>query len=136
MDKITLYDDTWFPKISHLVSTMNESEKKAVEAIVAKDPSETWEDVAHKIGISSRQLFNIRQDEKVQEAIYIISREVFKTDTPDVLKTLTRKAKAGEPWAVRLFLEIALRFSKEFDEPDFEDDRFRFPLSPEEHLKV
>ena len=118
--KITLYDETWFPKISHLITDMTDTEKRTVEVVVAKDPVETWEDVAQKIGITTRQLFNIRQSEKVQEAIYIISRELFKGDIPDVLKVLTKKAKAGEPWAVRLFLEVAQEISQPKNEPEDE----------------
>src|ERR1051326_2938638 len=78
--RITLYDEIWFPKISHLIGNMTESQKRAIEVIVAKDPSDTWEVVANKIGITSRQLFNIRQDERVQESVYIISRELLKGD--------------------------------------------------------
>lgn len=118
MNEITIYDETWFPKISYLVTNMTDTEKRAIEVIVAKEPMDTWENTAQKIGITARQLFNIRQNEKVQEAVYIISREIFKGDTPDVLKTLTRKAKAGEPWAVRLFLEVALKLSEETIEPE------------------
>jgi len=125
MDKIALFDETWFPKISHLVTDMTDTEKRAIEVIVAKDPMATWEDAAQTIGITARQLFNIRQNEKVQEAVYTISREIFKDDVPDVLKTLTKKAKAGEPWAVRLFLEIALELSKP---PKPADDEYVFPI--------
>jgi hypothetical protein len=123
--KIMLYSETWFPKISELINGMTDTEKRAIEEIVSKDPSDTWDEVAQRIGISVRQLFNIRQNEKVQEAVYTISREIFKGDVPDVLKTLTRKAKAGEPWAVRLFLEVALEMSKPEKSPD---DEYCFPI--------
>lgn len=132
--KITLYDEIWFPKISHLISGLTETEKRAIEVIVAKDPSETWESVANKIGITSRQLFNIRQNERVLEAACTISRELLRGDVPDVLKTLTKKAKAGEAWAVRLFLEVA----REISQPSTADeDKYYFPIEDaREMLKV
>jgi hypothetical protein len=105
--KISLYDENWFPKISMLVSGLTDTDKTAIEAIVGKDPSETWDETAAKIGITARQLFNIRQKEEVQKACYFIAKEFFKGDVPDVLKVLAKKAKAGEAWAVRLFLEVA-----------------------------
>ncbi len=105
--KVSLYDENWFPKIAYLVRDFTETEKRAVEMLVAKDPSETWENVAKKIGISTRQLFNLRQSETVREACYVIAKELFKGDIPDVLKVLTRKAKSGDNFCVKLFLEIA-----------------------------
>ena len=107
MDKINLSDDKWFPKISETVNKLSETEKKAVEVMVVKNPSETWQSVAKKIGITTRQLYNIRQNENVQTICYQISKELFKSELPDVLKTLTQKAKAGYSWAVRLFLEVS-----------------------------
>ena len=128
-EKINVYDDNWFPKISDLVAGMNDTEKRALEFIVAKEPADTWEHVAEKIGISSRQLFNVRQSPKVQEAVYVISREMLRGDVPDVLKTLTRKAKAGEPWAVRLFLEVAREISPPTRD---QDEAFYFPIPAED----
>ena len=106
-NKINLYDENWFPKIADLTRNMTETEKKAIEEIVSKNPDETWEVTAKKVGITVRQLFNIRQDEKVQEACYTITKDLFKSDLPDVLKKLTEKAKRGEAWAVKLYLEVA-----------------------------
>lgn len=94
--KVNLLDENWFPKISHLVAGLTDTEKRAIEVIVAKEPSETWDEVAKRIGITVRQLYNIRQNGKVQEACYIIAKEFFKTETPDVLKALAKKAKNGD----------------------------------------
>jgi hypothetical protein len=129
--KINLYDDEWFPKISHLTGTLTDTDKSVIEALVGKDPSETWEDVARKVGITTRQLYNIRQKNEVQEACYVLSKELFKSDLPDVLKVLTRKAKSGEGWAVRLFLELAGKTHTKSDCGD-EDESYRFGIPPGE----
>lgn len=111
--KINLYQENWFPKVSHIINRLNETEKRAIEVLVVKNPKDNWDKVAKQIGITRRQLFNIRQNSDVQDACYIISKELFTSDLPDVLKTLTNKAKSGEAWAVRIFLEIAGELGKE-----------------------
>ena len=105
--KISLYDENWFPKISDLTTGLTETEKKAIEVIVAKEPSDTWDEVAKRIGITTRQLYNLRQNGEVQEACYIIAKELFKTETPDVLKVLAKKAKNGDNYCIKLFLEVS-----------------------------
>jgi hypothetical protein len=125
--KINLYDDEWFPKISHLTGTLTDTDKNVIEALVGKDPSETWEDVARRVGITSRQLYNIRQKKEVQEACYVLSKELFKSDLPDVLKVLTRKAKVGEGWAVKLFLELVGELRSDRGGSCVDDD-FRFGI--------
>jgi hypothetical protein len=115
--KISLYDENWFQKISHLVAGLTETEKKAIEVIVAKEPSDTWDEVAKRIGITARQLYNIRQNGEVQEACYIIAKELFKTETPDVLKVLAKKAKNGDNYCIKLFLEVSGELKQSSDEP-------------------
>lgn len=105
--RINLFDEKLFPKIADLVRDLSDTERKAVEEIVLKDPKENWQDVAKRVGVSERQLRNIRQKNEVQEAVYKVSKELFKTEVPDVLKVLTAKAKKGEAWAVKLFLEVS-----------------------------
>jgi hypothetical protein len=90
-----------------LVKNLNETERKAVEEIVVKDPSEKWDEVARRVGISERQLRNVRNKPEVQEAVYTISKALFKTELPDVLKVVVRKAKEGTAWAAKLFFEVS-----------------------------
>lgn len=125
--KINIYDDEWFPKISHLIEQLSETERNAVEVLLAKLPTDTWESVAQKLGISTRQLYNIRQKQEVQDAVYIVSKELFKSDIPDVLKALTLKAKSGEGWAIKLFLEVSGELKGKSD-PDFDDSSYAFPI--------
>lgn len=106
-NKISLFDERIFPKIAEKFKDLTDTEKRAIEVMVSKEPYDTWEETAMEIGISTRQLYNIRQNEVVQEACYLIAKTLFKSDIPDVYKTLTRKAKEGEGWAVKLFLGLA-----------------------------
>jgi len=99
------------------VAGLTETEKKAIGVIVAKEPSDTWDEVARRIGITVRQLYNIRQNGKVQEACYIIAKELFKTETPDVLKVLAKKAKSGDNYCIKLFLEVSGELKQSGDEP-------------------
>jgi hypothetical protein len=113
MNKLNIYDDKLFPLISDLLDDLNETEKRAIEEIVTKEPTEKWSDVAQRLNITDRQLRNIRNDTTVQEACYRVSKALFKSDLPDVYKTLTKKAKEGQSWAVRLFLEVSGELNEE-----------------------
>jgi hypothetical protein len=105
--KINVYDEEWFPEIADLVKGMSDTQIRSIECMVSKDPADTWATVAKRIGISERQLRNIRQEENVQDACYRISKKLFKSDLPDVFRVLSRKAKSGQAWAVKLFLEVS-----------------------------
>ena len=106
-NELNLFNPEVFPKIADLVKGLNETELRAVDALISKDPREQWPTVAKRIGVGERQLRNIRHNERVQEAVYTVCKLLFKSDIPDVLKVVTKKAKEGVPWAVREFLEIA-----------------------------
>lgn len=106
MSKISVFNEEWFPEIAGLVKGLNDTQIRAVEYLVTKEPSDTWNTVAKRVGISERQLRNIRNDGQVQEVCYQISKRLFRGDMPDVLKVLSKKAKAGNAWAVKLFLEV------------------------------
>jgi hypothetical protein len=107
MQELKQFDYKGVPKIAGLLSRFNETQKSVVEEIVTKEPSENWSSVAKRIGISERQLRNIRRNPDIQETVYSIFKELFKSEVPEVLKVLTVKAKDGEPWAVKLFLEVS-----------------------------
>lgn len=117
LGKINIFDDSSFPDVSRLIKGMNETQKRALDAIINKDPEETWPDVAQRVGITDRQLRNIRNEPKIQEACYLISKQLFQGDVPDVLKVLTRKAKSGNAWAVKLFLEVSGELKQPADKP-------------------
>jgi predicted transcriptional regulator len=102
-----LNDEEIFPLISDLLPDLNETEKKAIEEIIKKEPSENWSEVAKRVGITERQLRNVRNDAQVQEGLYRLGKALFKSEIPDVLKILTKKAKEGQAWAVKLFLEVS-----------------------------
>ncbi len=107
LQELKQFDYKSIPKIAVLLTKFNETQRTVVEEIVAKEPSENWSIVAKRIGIGERQLRNIRRNPDIQEAVYSIYKELFKSEVPEVLKVLTAKAKDGEPWAVKLFLEVS-----------------------------
>jgi len=94
------------PNTSQYFWGLNEYELKIVYAILEKNHKATWEQVAKKLGISRRQLYNWRQATKIQEPVRKISRDLLISELPDVYKALVRKAKSGDCSAMKLFFEI------------------------------
>ena len=92
---------------SDFTKGLNERERSVVFAIVEKDLNETWEAVAERLGISSRWLGKCREQKNIQDAVRGITRSLLKTDMPDVLKALIKKARTGDNYAMRLFFELA-----------------------------
>jgi len=87
-------------------------ESLVVSAIIEKTPGVSWETIAKKLGISRRQLFNVRRSPRVQEALRTVAQQLLRSDLGDVLKVLTEKAKAGDNTAMRLFLEVVDKYDE------------------------
>ena len=100
------------PDFSLFLHGMNEKERTVVYALVEKPVGDTWDEVAERLGISRRMLYNYRQQKQIQDAVYSIAKSLLQTDTPDVFKALTAKAKAGDNVAMRLFFEVAGELNK------------------------
>jgi transposase-like protein len=94
------------PNTSQYLWGLNEYELKIVYAILEKNHKTTWEQVAKKLGISRRQLYNWRQSPKIQEPIRKYSRDLLLSELPDVYKALVKKAKSGDCGAMKLYFEI------------------------------
>ena len=92
---------------SEYTKGLNERECSIVFAIVEKDLNETWEAVAERLGISSRWLWKCREQKNIQDAVRGITRSLLRTDTPDVLKAMIKKAKSGDNYSMRLFFELS-----------------------------
>jgi predicted transcriptional regulator len=105
------------PDFSQFLHGMNEKERAIVYALVEKPVGDTWDEVAERLGISRRMLYNYRQQKQIQDAVYSIAKTLLQTDTPDVFKALTAKAKAGDNVSMRLFFEVSgeLRKAEEKD---------------------
>lgn len=101
------------PKISQIIDGLNERDSMVVYAILEKKPGMTWEQVAKGLGITRRQLFNLRREQRIQESVRNISRDFLICDLPDVFKALAKKAKKGETSAMRIFFELAGEFEPE-----------------------
>jgi hypothetical protein len=98
------------PEISQSINGLNNRDSIVVYAIVNKMSCVTWDGVAAQIGITRRQLFNLRREKRIQDAVREISHDFLISDLPDVYKTLTKKAKKGETSAMRLYFELAGEF--------------------------
>jgi hypothetical protein len=94
------------PNTSQYLLRLNEFELKVAYAILEKNHQTTWEQVAKKLGISRRQLYNLRQSQTIQEPIRKYSRDMLITELPDVYKALVKKAKSGDCGAMKLFFEV------------------------------
>ena len=94
------------PIISHHFDGLDIDELWIVYAILEKNPKTTWEYIAKKVGLSRRQLYNWRQSERIQKAVFNISRDLLLTEIPDVYRTLVKRAKEGDVGAMKLFFEI------------------------------
>jgi transposase-like protein len=94
------------PNTSQYLLGLNEYELRIVYAILEKNHKTTWEQVAKKLGISRRQLYNWRQSTRIQEPVRKISRDLLISELPDVYKALVKKAKSGDCAAMKLFFEI------------------------------
>ncbi len=110
------------PIPSDLIGKLTETERRVVTAMLEKSVLDTWEQVAGKVGISTRQLFNIRQSDAVKEAYLLASREMLRADIPDVLKKMVEKAKQGDVPCMRLSLELTGLLSKGSADPNFVQD--------------
>ena len=97
-------------EISQSINGLNNRDSIVVYAIVNKMSCVTWDGVAAQIGITRRQLFNLRREKRIQDAVREISHDFLISDLPDVYKTLTKKAKKGETSAMRLYFELAGEF--------------------------
>lgn len=102
-----------FPNIAQIIFGLDERECAIVYALAEKRPGDTWEQIAKKLGLSRRQLFNLRCDKRIQGASVKIAREMLNADIPDVYRALTEKAKSGDIPAIRLFLELIGEFNIE-----------------------
>jgi hypothetical protein len=99
------------PEISHF-KRLDATEQSVAYAILEKLPGDSWESVAKHLKLSRRQLFNLRQRPKIQDAVCAVSREMLKGDASDVFKALTAKAKSGDTAAMRLFFELLGEFKE------------------------
>ncbi len=110
------------PISAELLAQLNDTERRVVIAMLEKAVSDKWDDVAQRVGVSVRQLFNIRQSDAVKSAYLSAAREMLKADIPDVLKKMVEKAKKGDVPCMRLSLELTGILTKGSGDPNFVQD--------------
>jgi hypothetical protein len=96
-----------FPIYSVTDKNLTSLQASVVYAIIRKSPKQKWSEIAKRMRISERHLYNLRMNLDVVNTVNLISYDLFYCDVSDVLKALSEKAKAGDVGAIKLFLEQA-----------------------------
>jgi len=96
-----------FPIYSVTDKNLTPLQASVVYAIIRKSPEQKWSEIARRMRISERHLYNLRMNLDVVNTVNVISYNLLYCDVPDVLKALSEKAKAGDINAIKLFLEQA-----------------------------
>ena len=95
------------PKDAEMAQSISAEEWAVVSCILTKTPTETWENVATRAGLSVRQLFTYRQSAEVRKAVASYAAILMENELPEILGALCREAKAGSVPAARLYLEYS-----------------------------
>lgn len=101
-------ESTELPRIAQDTG-LTERQIGIIQAILEKDPEDTWEQVAERLKISRRTLYAYRQDPQMQEVLLAATLDILKSELIDVVKALARKAKQGNVGAAKVMLEYGDR---------------------------
>lgn len=69
----------------------------------------TNKEIAELVGVSETTIYNWKNLKDLQEAVLVRSQELFRYTQPDVVNALVKRAKQGDPAAMRIYFDhIAL----------------------------
>lgn len=69
----------------------------------------TNKEVAEVVGVSETSIYNWKNNKDFCEAVLVRSQELFRNTQPDVVNALVKRAKQGDPAAMRIYFDhIAL----------------------------
>ena len=79
----------------------------AIEHIAAG--GKTNKEIAEIVGVSETTIYNWKNNKDFCESVLVRSQELFRNTQPDVVNTLVKRAKSGDPAAMRIYFDhIAL----------------------------
>lgn len=83
------------------------SQLQAIELLAAG--GKTNAEIAEIVQVSDTTIYNWKNNKDFAEAVLVRSQELFRNTQPDVVNALVKRAKAGDPAAMRIYFDhIAL----------------------------
>ena len=87
--------------------TFTGSQLQAIELLAAG--GKTNSEIAEIVGVSDTTIYNWKNNKDFCEAVLVRSQELFRNTQPDVVNALVKRAKQGDPAAMRIYFDhIAL----------------------------